>query len=112
MEGGIGLHHVRRDPRSPLRILRARPSAMLHDRITTSVERHREMARPKAPLQAARDMEMFWEEDGAGIVRPPEDRLTFVVPGKDAVPVCCEQPFRPETAAGCKEPAGRSMLAG
>ena len=59
-------------------------------------------AMPKAPLQAARDMEMFWEEDGAGIGRPPEDRLTFVVPGKDAVPVRCEQPFRPEIAADGK----------
>ena len=70
------------------------------------------MARPKAALQATRDMEMFREEDGAGIGRPPEDGLTFVVPGKDAVPVRFEQPFRLEIAADGKQPVGRRMLDG
>ena len=49
---------------------------------------------------------MFREEDGAGIGRPPEDGLTFVVPGKDAVPVRFEQPLRLEIAADGKSPSG------
>ena len=70
------------------------------------------MARPKAALQAARDMKMFRKEDGARIGRPPEDRLTFVVPGKDAMTVRFQQPFRLKIAADGKQPVWRRMLDG
>ena len=78
------------------------PAQCCIDVTKTAVERDGEMAAAKAALQAARDMQMFRKEDGAGIGRPPENGLIIVVPGKDAVPVCFEQPFRLEIAADGK----------
>jgi hypothetical protein len=46
--------------------------------------------RAEGSLETARDMELVREQHGARIRRPPENGLTVVIPGKDALSISFE----------------------
>src|SRR5262245_11243452 len=102
----ISLSHSGRDPGAAFRILRPWSCTMLHDVMETGIERDPKDTGTKAALQAAGDVEVFREEHRARIRRPPEDRLIFVIPGKDSVAIGFEQPFNPKIATDREQAFG------
>jgi hypothetical protein len=55
-------------------------------------------------------MKLAWEQHGARIRRPPENRLIVVVPGENAMPIGFEETFRTEVAAYGQQAFGRRLL--
>src|SRR5262249_84372 len=112
MQRGVGLDHGGRDPGPAFRILGTGAGTMPHNRLKTLVERYPEAARPKAALQAARDVEVFRKQHRTRIRRPPEDRLILVIPGKDSMTIGFEQPFSPKIATDRQQAFGLRLLNG
>jgi len=57
-------------------------------------------------------MEFVGKEYGPGIGRPPQDGLIVAVPGKDAVSIGFEQPFRLQVATYGEQPIWRCRIDG
>ena len=85
MQPGVGVDHRGGDPGTEPAIARRRAS---FDHVAEgAVDGDIEVSPANRPSQRARDFEFVDEEHHARIGRPPENRLTFVVPGKDSMPV-------------------------
>ena len=79
--------------------IRARRGTGLNDLAELLVEGDLVALLAQAFLQAARYMQFVWEQYGARVGRPPENRLAILKPGEAAVPVSLNQAFGAEIAA-------------
>ena len=94
----VGLLHRRGDPGAVG--VAARGGAGADHRGEVLVEGDREVAAAQGLAQAARDVQLFREQHHARVGRPPEERLSVLVPGEAAVPIGGQQALRAEVAAG------------
>ena len=100
----VGLVHLARDPRA--RHAAPRPGAGLDHRRERRVDARLVAAPADRAPEAARDPELVGQEHGAGIRRPPQDRLLGREPGKYAATVGVDQPLGRQCPADGKQAVG------
>ena len=100
----VGVDHCRRYPGSALPDTRL--GAASHDAAKRRVHPNFEAALPHDAAQGARQSELSNKQHRARVGTPPENWLGLVVPGKNAVPVRCEQPLGRQVAARGEQSIG------
>jgi hypothetical protein len=104
MQATVGAGDVRRNPRAAA--VMAWLCACGHHVIECGVNAKFEAAGVERAAQAARNLESVRPKHGPRVGAPPQDRLTFLIPGKDAARVGGKQSGRLQVAA-CGQQAVR-----
>ena len=98
VQPAVGRRHPRGDPGAVLP--RAGRGAFMHHAVEGGVSGDRERPAPQRAAEAPAQPEGVRPQDGAGVGRPPQDRLPFAEPGEDAAAVGAQQAAGIEVAAG------------